>query len=155
VLANLMSIYAPVYLSAGSLKASNLKLSTGLLQFVMFVVLFPLTLAPGFLPLGVEAALSLLGRTGGLPVCLLLSLAEWAGVVVLCRLVVAWQGGLLRGREQALLEAVTNRAACPAPPGIRPPRPRPGREGDGVRGPGASPLSGGLRGRREGRFGIR
>src|SRR5262249_59736893 len=36
VLANLMSIYAPVYLAAGSLKASNLKLTTGLLQFAMF-----------------------------------------------------------------------------------------------------------------------
>jgi hypothetical protein len=110
VLANLMSIYAPVYLAAGSLKASNLKLTTGLLQFAMFTILFPLTQAPAFLPLGIEAGLSLLGRTGGLPVCLLLSLAECAAVVALYRLVLAWQGGLLQAREQAILETVTNRA---------------------------------------------
>jgi ABC-2 type transport system permease protein len=110
VFANLMSIFAPVFLAAGSLKASKPKLTTGLLQFVMFIVLFPLSQAPALLPLGVEAGLSLWGYAEGLPICLLLSLAECAAIVVLYRLALKLQGGWLHAREQAILDVVTNRA---------------------------------------------
>ena len=107
---NVMSIYAPVHIAAGSLKGSHLTLTTGLLQMVMFLFLFPLAMAPAFLPLGIETGLWLLNGTAGLPIGLLLSLAECAVVVVLYRVVLNWQGGLLEVREQTILEAVTNRA---------------------------------------------
>ena len=42
---NLLSIYAPLHIAAGSLKPSNPKLTTVLLQLVMFMLLFPLTQA--------------------------------------------------------------------------------------------------------------
>ena len=69
-----------------------------------------LTQAPALLPLAIETVLRLLGRTAGLPVCLLLSLVECALAVLVYRLLVDWQGGLLQVREQKILEAVTNRA---------------------------------------------
>ena len=42
----------------------------------MFMFLFPLTQAPTFLPLGIEAAMEYKGWTHGAPTCLLLSLAQ-------------------------------------------------------------------------------
>lgn len=107
---NLLSIYAPVHMPAGSLRPSSPKVGTVLLQLVMTLVLFPLTQALTLLPLGVEALLRFLGWAEGVPVFLLLSLAECAAVVVLYRFALDWQGGLLQAREQAILEAVTNRA---------------------------------------------
>jgi hypothetical protein len=109
--ANLVSILTPVYLAAGSMRAGGQKLTTGLLQFAMFLVVFPLTQAPVLLPLSVKAGLSLLGRAEGVPVCFLLSLIECALIIVLYRLVLSWQGSWLQVREQAILDAVTNRAA--------------------------------------------
>ena len=44
-----------------------------------------------------------------MPVCLLLSLAECAAVVLLYRLSLDWLGDLLQAREQRILETVTNR----------------------------------------------
>ena len=60
---NLFSIYAPIYISAGSLKPPNPKLRTVLLQLVMFMVLFPLTQGVSLLPLGAEAASNFLEWT--------------------------------------------------------------------------------------------
>jgi hypothetical protein len=111
VFTNLLSIYAPVHIAAGSLKPSNLKLSTALLQLVMFIFLFPLTQGLALVPLGAEALSTLLGWTQAAPICLLLSLAECAAVVALSRVLLAWQGQLLQAREQKILEAVTQRAA--------------------------------------------
>ena len=71
---NLLSIYAPVHIAAGSLKPSNPKLSTVLLQLVMFLFLFPLTQGATLLPLGIEALLRFQGLGTGVPICLLLSL---------------------------------------------------------------------------------
>jgi ABC-2 type transport system permease protein len=110
VVTNLMSIYAPMHVAAGSLKPSNLKFTTGLVQMVMFFFLFPLTQALAFLPLGAEVVLSLLGWTAGVPIGLLLSLVECAAVVFIYRLSLDWQGDLLQAREQRILETVTNRA---------------------------------------------
>ena len=110
VLANLLSIYAPVRVAAGAIKSSNVKLSTALLQMVMFMVCFPLTQVVTLLPLGIEALLKFLGRTGGAPIYLLLSLAECAAVVIFYLVSMRWLGGLLQSREQLILERVTDRA---------------------------------------------
>lgn len=106
---NMLSIVTPAQMAPGTLKPSNMTAVGGFIQVGMFVVLFPLTQLPTLLPLGAEAGLSLLGRTAGLPVYLLLSLAECAAIVVVYRLLIAWQGDLLQQREQAILERVTNK----------------------------------------------
>jgi hypothetical protein len=111
VLANSLSIYAPMHVAAGAMKSSNPKLTTVLLQMVMFTILFPLTQGLTLLPLGVEALLELLGWTDGAPIYLLLSLAECAAVVLLYRLSLDWLGGLLQARERSILESVTNRGS--------------------------------------------
>ena len=80
IFTNLMSIYTPVHVAAGSLKPSNPKLSTVLLQMVMFFFLFPLTQAPTLLPLGIEALMRFMGWTAGVPIYLLLCLVECAVV---------------------------------------------------------------------------
>ncbi len=110
ILTNLVSIYAPLHIAAGSLKPANPKIGKVLLQMAMFVFLFPLTQAPTLLPLGIEAGLEYKGWTKGIPICLLLSLAECAAVVFIYRFCLNWQGGLLQDREQKILESVTNRA---------------------------------------------
>jgi ABC-2 type transport system permease protein len=110
IFTNLLSIYAPVYVAAGSLKPSNPKVSTVLLQLVMFMFLFPLTQAPTLLPLGIEVVLRFLGRTAGAPIYLLLSLAQCAAVVIIYHFSLDLLGGLFQAREQRILESVTNRA---------------------------------------------
>jgi hypothetical protein len=108
---NLLSIYTPMHIAAGSLKPSNLKIVPALLQLAMVFVLIPLSQAPALLPLGIEFLLEWMGWTAGLPVCLILSLAECAAVIFLYRIVLDWEGGLFQSREQRILETVTNRAA--------------------------------------------
>ncbi len=110
-LSNLMSIYTPFYVAPGVMKPSNPKLSTVLVQLAMVFILIPLTQGPTLLPLGIEALLHFLGWTQTAPICLVLTLVECALVVVLYRLALNWQGGLLQAREQRILETVTSRAA--------------------------------------------
>ncbi len=110
LLMNLMSIYAPTYIAPGSLKPSNPKLVTVLLQLVMFTFIFPLTQGLTLLPLLIEVMLRQLGWAQHVPICLLLSLVECAAVVGIYWLLVEWQGSLLQDREQKILETVTNKA---------------------------------------------
>ncbi|MEJ7640091.1 MAG: hypothetical protein WKF75_19525, partial [Singulisphaera sp.] len=70
----------------------------------------PMTQGLTLLPLGIEALLKFLGWTEDAPICLLLSLAECAAVVIIYRLSLDWLGGRLQGREQRILETVTDRA---------------------------------------------
>ena len=109
-LANLFSIYAPVYVPPGTLKPTNPKFTTVLLQLVLFLVLFPLCQGVTLLPLGAEAAWNALGWPPGVPVCLLLSLAECVAVALLYYVSLGWLGDELQAREQRILETVTNRA---------------------------------------------
>lgn len=111
VLANALSIVAPVRIAAGAMKASNPTLRTVLIQMVMFMVLFPAIQGVTLLPLGVEALSTSLGWAGGrAPIYLVLALAECGAVVVLYLLSLGWLGGLLQSREKAILDIVTNRA---------------------------------------------
>jgi hypothetical protein len=109
LLANWLSILAPMLLAPGSLKPTNMKGMT-LLLHIAFVFLFPLGLLPTLLPLGIQVLLEQLGWGAGVPICLLLSLLECLAVVFLYRLVLTWQGSLLQSREQRILDLVSSKA---------------------------------------------
>jgi ABC-2 type transport system permease protein len=111
IFTNLMSIYTPIHVAAGSLKPSNPTFTTVLLQMVMFLVLFPLTQAPTLLPLGIEMLSRFMGWTGGLPIYLLLCLVECAVVVFIYYFSLIWLGELFQAREQKILAVVTKQAA--------------------------------------------
>lgn len=111
VVMNLLSIYAPMHLAAGSMKPANPKLVPILIQLVATMVLVPLSLAPTLAPVAIEALLEWQGWSHGVPVFLPLALLECAAVVFIYRFLLGWQGGLLQSREQKILDCVTDRAA--------------------------------------------
>jgi len=80
-----------------------------LLQMV-FLMLFPLVVAPTLLPLGIDVGLAELGWGVGMPICLVLSVAELVGIAYLYRALLGWQGNLLLAREQRILAVVATRA---------------------------------------------
>ncbi|HJT78744.1 MAG TPA: hypothetical protein VJ739_16185 [Gemmataceae bacterium] len=107
--ANWLSILAPMRIAQGSFKAANAK-GLPLLLHLAFVFLFPLVLAPALVPLGVQLGLQEgLGWGRPLPIALVLALAECVGVVYLYRLGLTWQGRVLQGREQKILQTVTTK----------------------------------------------
>jgi hypothetical protein len=109
LMANFLAIYAPVPVASGALKASNIR-GLPLLLHILFAFLFPVVLGTMLLPVGVELVLGWLADIGGLPINLVLSLLECAVVVLIYWLVLGWQGDLLHGREQKILEVVTTKA---------------------------------------------
>lgn len=110
LLANLLSILAPVRIPAGSLRGAKPGLLTIIVQLLFMFVLFPLTLLPALLPQVVGWLLDWQGWAAGVPVCALLSLAECAAVVCFYRLVLRWQGRLLQAAEQRILGVVRMKA---------------------------------------------
>jgi hypothetical protein len=108
MLANWLSIFAPVLIAAGSLKMSTIK-GIPLLLHIGFVFVFPLALVPTLFPLGFEVLMNQLGWAKGLPICLFLSLLGCVGIVFLYGAVVAWQGRVLHSREQKILAIVTTK----------------------------------------------
>jgi hypothetical protein len=110
LLANALSLLAPVRVPPGALRATKMGIVPVLLHLAFFLVLFPLVLAPTLLPLGVQLLWEQLGWIAWAPVGLLLSLVECAAVVFLYRLVLSWQGQLLQAREQKILEMVRTKA---------------------------------------------
>jgi hypothetical protein len=107
---NLLSIYAPLHVAAGSLKPTYPKMTTAILQAMMILILFPLTQMATLVPLGVELVLRFLGWMEGVPICLVLSLAECAAVAGVYRVSLGISGDLLREREQKILESVASRS---------------------------------------------
>jgi hypothetical protein len=109
MLANTISILAPMPVASGSLKPAKPR-GLVLLAHVGFTALVPVFLAPTLLPDAIEAALTGLGIAEGWPIALPLVLLECAGIVALYRVLVSWQGKLLESRELAILETVTSKA---------------------------------------------
>jgi hypothetical protein len=109
MLANLMSIIAPLPIRAGSFKPVNAKGVPMLLQ-ILFALLFPFALLPALLPLGIEYALEEMAGVKGVPLCLLLSVAECALVIAAYRLVLTWEGAALQANELKVLDTVTTKA---------------------------------------------
>jgi ABC-2 type transport system permease protein len=109
MLANVLSIFAPIAMAAGSVQPQNVKMVPVLLQFV-FLMFFPVALVPVLLPIGVEVLVEEVGEVRGLPVSLVLSLMILTIVMLVYRRVLTWQGEWLETREQKILEVVTSKA---------------------------------------------
>ena len=109
LVANCLSILAPMQVAAGTLKPSHSKMIPVLLHFA-FLFVFPLVIAPVMAPIGIEATLAWLGWAEAAPIALVLSLAECVGVAFLYRWLVGWQGVWLQSRELTILETVTAKA---------------------------------------------
>lgn len=112
LLANLLSILAPMRMAPGTMKPANHRLVPVLLQMA-FIFVFPPVLMPLLLPLGIEVGLEyLLGQQGWggfLPIYLIASVLFCVGVVFLYRLLLTYEGRLLHAREQHILTVVTTR----------------------------------------------
>jgi ABC-2 type transport system permease protein len=108
MVANWLSILAPIPVQSGSMKPMNPKGGIILLQ-VLFTFLFPMALSPTLLPLGIDFALEEFGWRHGVPVALLLSLLLAAGVILLYRKMLTLQGQALQAREKKILETVTSK----------------------------------------------
>jgi hypothetical protein len=111
LLVNLLSIVSPMYIAAGSLKPASPGVVAVILQVALVLVFFPLTQIPTLLPLAVELLLEWQGWSAGLPIYLILSLVQCAAVILIYRLVLTWEGDLLRSREKRILETVTTSTA--------------------------------------------
>jgi ABC-2 type transport system permease protein len=109
LLANCLSILAPMPIAAGSLKPANARLVPVLMQFA-FVLLLPTVLAPTLVPLGFEQLLVWQGWIEKAPVALVLSIAECAVVVWIYYLLIGFQGDWLQAREKAILAIVATKA---------------------------------------------
>jgi hypothetical protein len=110
LLANGLSLLAPVRVPPGALRGTKMGVIPVLLHLAFFFVLFPLVLAPTLLPLGTQVLLEQFGWVEWAPVCLLLSLVECVVVVYVYGLVLSLEGQLLQAREQAILEIVRTKA---------------------------------------------
>jgi hypothetical protein len=109
LLANTLSILAPMPVSAGSLKPANPKALQVLLH-IAFAFVFPIIMAPVLVPLLVDLLLSALDWTDWFPAGLILMILEGALAVFIYHVVLGWQGKLLHAREQKILEIVTAKA---------------------------------------------
>ncbi|MBX3412426.1 MAG: ABC transporter permease [Pirellulales bacterium] len=107
--ANVLSIYAPMHIAAGTMKPSNPRLLPIFLQLFLVAFLVPLFQLPTLLPLAVETVLVQFKVIERVPVFLLLAVLECGGVLLVYRLFLTWQGELLERREQAILQTVTSR----------------------------------------------
>lgn len=109
LLANCLSIMAPMPVAAGSMRPSHSKMVPVLLHMLL-VLVFPVALAPTLAPLGVEALLDALDVVSGWPICLGLALLECGGLLFFFRWLIGWQGVWLQAREQRIMEIVTTKA---------------------------------------------
>jgi ABC-2 type transport system permease protein len=107
LLANALSILAPIPIAAGSFQPSHIKLIPILLQMVTLLVI-PIIMIPVLMPIGVEVLLAEQAGVRGGPVSLILSLIVFAITVPIYRVVLRWEGHWLASWERRVLEAVTS-----------------------------------------------
>ncbi len=103
---NFVSIVAPYRIAAGSLKPTKAPAKMMALVFVSHL-LFPVVMAPIFLPPALGLLAESMGWLPGGPVNLILSWLWLVGMAFLYRWSLAPLGRLLQRREQAILQAVT------------------------------------------------
>ena len=107
IFGNFLAIYAPMPIQPGGMKAANTQLLPVLLNFT-FMIGYTTTIAITLLPLAIEAIFDLLDLI--VPLYLPMSVAVCAGVILIYRRVLVWQGAILQTREQAILDVVTVKA---------------------------------------------
>lgn len=108
LLANAISILAPMPVAQGSMKATNTRLLPVLLGFA-FLFVFPMAMAPMLIPAIADVAMDNL-ELGHWPLGLFLAIVECGAVVWLYRTVIVYQGLWLQAREQRILEVVTTKS---------------------------------------------
>jgi ABC-2 type transport system permease protein len=109
LMANALSILAPMAIASGAMKASDVKIVPVLLQFVVLMVM-PFAFIPALLPIGVEALLNELDVLRGWPVSLALSLIFLVISFFFYRAMIRVEGDWLAAREQKVLEVVTSKS---------------------------------------------
>lgn len=109
LMANILSILAPMPIASGSMKASDVKLVPVLLQLV-FLMILPIVFVPAVLPIVVELVLSELDVVEGWPISLALSILLLTVVLLIYRKMITIQGEWLALREQKVLEVVTSKS---------------------------------------------
>jgi ABC-2 type transport system permease protein len=109
LLANILSILAPMAIAPGSMKASNVKIVPVLLQLA-FMMMLPIVFLPAMLSVGTETLLNEVAGTNGWPISLALSIVTLPLVVLIYRKVITLEGDWLLSREQKVLEVVTSKS---------------------------------------------
>lgn len=107
--ANVLSIFAPMRIAAGSFQPSRPR-GIVILSQLLFMFLCPPILALTLLPLGIEWVAEAMEWRYGVPLDLILSVLECAVVACLYGLLLRVQGDWLQAREQRILQLVTTRA---------------------------------------------
>jgi ABC-2 type transport system permease protein len=103
---NLLAIFAPYRMAAGSLQAKKPKAIVFVAAFASMLLL-PIVLAPILIPPGLQWLFAFQGWAPWLPINLLASLTLLAVVIWLYTLLLPLEGRLLYRREQAILKEVT------------------------------------------------
>jgi ABC-2 type transport system permease protein len=109
LVANILSILAPMRIASGSFQPAKPRGLVILLQLI-FMFLCPVILSLTLLPFLIELAAEAIGWRYGLPLDLLLSLLECVAIVYIYGLLLGLQGDWLQAREQRILQIVTTRA---------------------------------------------
>lgn len=107
--ANFLSIVNPTAVKAGSMRPAVRPSGKTILFSLLTFFLFPLILAPSMIPLGLEYGLHWMGGYTAVPVFLLLSIIEAAGMVGLYLWALDREGEFLQSRELKILDIVTAR----------------------------------------------
>jgi hypothetical protein len=105
---NILSIIAPMPMAMGSLKPAKPKAKVILIQMA-FMLVFPVTMAPTLIPLGIEFLLTYTNTFTWFPAYLIFTIVEVVLVVWLYFQILDKQGLLLARREQKILEVVTTK----------------------------------------------
>jgi hypothetical protein len=104
---NLLSICVPYRIQAGSLKPTKVRGGVALV-FAVCQLLFPLAMAPVFVPPLVESLYRMAGMPAALPINLVLSIVLSIAMAALYWLLLPSLGRLLQRRETKILEIVTS-----------------------------------------------
>jgi len=108
IVANFLSILAPMAIAPGSLKPVKPK-GMMILIHLAFFFLLPVALSTTLFPLGIEFFLSWSGVSTYFPAYLLLSILELVGIAFVYPAVLDVQGRMLQNREHQILEVVTTK----------------------------------------------
>ncbi len=109
LVANMLSIFAPIPIPTGGFKANSVKFLPVLLH-MLGVITTPLILLPTLLPIGLETLLAELDVISWAPIALVLSIGVLALAVVVYNKLLTWQGELLTARELKILDVVVSKA---------------------------------------------